>query len=491
MLIDRRRRVGGYTLREQIRAGSNGALFRSGNPFGRLAVTLVADDLVPAEAFLRRAEAVAALRHKSIAPLYDFGSDDGCLYLVTKYVDGETLAGLLAAEGRLPPVEAAEIASDILDGLAFAHKKGLVHGGLMPSSVLVSAWSRAMITDLALPSALGLGDSAGKVTEESQGVAAGPHASIYAPPEQLRGGEPGAPSDIYSVGALLFEMLTGNKPVRSGGGEPGGTVMEWPPSRIEAVAPPLEASVLKALATEPGERFSSAAEMRAALSGSSRRRSALNEALEVPGGAGVPDAARPVPEAGPKTAPRHPLSPPAASEMDGPVGPEAGTKAATRSTPPRRDGRAPASRRASRSRRRQYKHEARRPARGPIYFGRWRPVVLAAAVGVSAILALFAVFALSTAVFFEDANSGGQRASTEAPTAAQQGRSSTPYLSGKTVEAAAADLEQVGLRLGQVTSAPSDSVAPDHILEQSPAGGTRIPRNATVDLVVATEPSKG
>ncbi len=165
--MDRRWRVGGYILREQIRAGSNGALFRSGNPFGRLAVTLVPDDTVPARAFLQRAEAVAALRHKSIAPLYDFGSDDGCLYLVTKYVDGETLAGLLAAEGRLPPVEAAEIASDILDALSAVHLKGLVHGGLTPSSVLVSAWSRAVITDLAVPSARALGDSTDDASDES------------------------------------------------------------------------------------------------------------------------------------------------------------------------------------------------------------------------------------------------------------------------------------------------------------------------------------
>ncbi len=252
--------------------------------------------------------------------------------------------------------------------------------------------------------------------------------------------------------------------------------------------------MLQALAPEPGERFSTAAEMRAALSGSSQRRSALTEALEAPSTAGAPDATRPAPPLGPETSPRHALSPGAGPEVDGPVNPEAGAPPATRSAPLRRDGGTSASSPAPRIRRRQYKPQARRPARSYFYVSRWRPVLLAGALGAGAILALFAVFALSIFVFLEDAGTGrpgGQQASTEVLTPVQQGRSSTPYLSGKTVEAAAADLEQVGLRLGQVTSAPSDSVAPDHILEQSPAGGTRIPRNATVDLVVATEPSKG
>lgn len=279
MLRDRRRRVGGYLLGPQIRPGSNGIVFRSGTPFGRLVVTLVADDFLPAKGIQLRAEAVAGLRHKSIVPLYDFGSDDGSLYFVTKYVDGETLAGVLATEGRLPPVDATRIASEILDGLAAAHSRGLVHGRLTPASVLVSAWSRAMITDLAIPSARPLGEPGDGPTDESPDMAAGALTLMDLPPEPLEGGEPDVRDDIYSVGALLFKMLTGKGPTRQGHGGQIESTTDWPPSRIEAVTPALEATVLKALAPEPDNRFSTAAEMRAALLGFSQRKSALREAL--------------------------------------------------------------------------------------------------------------------------------------------------------------------------------------------------------------------
>ncbi|MBA3349622.1 MAG: PASTA domain-containing protein [Actinobacteria bacterium] len=140
-------------------------------------------------------------------------------------------------------------------------------------------------------------------------------------------------------------------------------------------------------------------------------------------------------------------------------------------------------------RRRRYKHQAQRPSKRRFHLGRWRPVVLAGALGAGAVLALFALFALSISVFL-GAGTEGQGASTE-PSPVQVERSGTPHLSGKTVEAAAAELRRAGLKLGEVTSAPSGSVAPDHILEQFPAGGTRVPRNTAVDVVVATEPAKG
>ncbi len=476
--MDRRRRVGGYILREQIRAGSKGAVFRSGSPFGRLAVTVVPGDSLPAEAFRSRAEAVAGLRHKCIVPLYDFGADDGCLYFVTKFVDGETLADSLTAEGRLPPVEAAEIASDILGALSAVHLKGFVHGGLTPSSILVSAWSRAMLTDLAIPSARALGDSVDDTPDEVAKAAAGSRASRYSPPEQLRGGDPDDRWDIYSIGAILFEMLTGTKPARPGGGGSGEFATEWPPTRIEAVTPALEASVLKALSPQPSERFSTAAEMRAALHASSRRRSALGEALG-PEVAPGPRTAAPTRPPGPKASPRHAL-PTAGLKVAGP-------KAAEGSPGPR--GRA-----ATRSSllpgiRRQYKHRGGRRAEGFFQSGRWRPVALAVALGVGAILVLFALFVLSMNVFLEDEGAAEQRSAPEVSTDAKGGQQSTPFLSGKTVEAAMADLDREGLRLGEISSEPSDSVAPDHILDQSPAGGTRVARGASVDLVVAVEPS--
>ena len=505
VLMDRRRRVGGYTLREQLRVGSNRAVFRSGNPFGRLAVTLVAGDSLPAESFRHRAEAVAALRHKSILPLYDFGSDDDCLYFVTKYLDGETLAGFLATEGRLPPVEAAEIASDILDGLAVAHKKGLVHGGLTPSSIMVSTWSRAVITDLAIPWKGDLGDVVDELPDES-GEVASAHSSRYLPPEKLRGGDPDERWDVYSVGAILFEMLTGTKPGRPGRG-PGDLATEWPPSGIEAVAPALESTVLQALSSEPGERFPTAAEMRAALHASSQRRSALAEAV---GDQDAPASsmAEPALPHRPKTPPRHALSPTAASEAARPKLPRpklpAGPKAERSSrgpapgAPPATRSPAPRGGVAGRSFpypgfRRQYKHRAARRIAAGSFFrsGRWRPVALAVALGVGAILTLFALFALSINVFLEDEAAGERRAPEKVSTAVEEGQQSTPFLLGKTVEAARADLERKGLKVGEITSEPNGSVAPKHILDQRPAGGIRVPRGASVDLVVAVEPPNG
>ncbi len=116
-------------------------------------------------------------------------------------------------------------------------------------------------------------------------------------------------------------------------------------------------------------------------------------------------------------------------------------------------------------------------------------MALAVALGVGAILVLFALFVLSMNVFLEDEGAAEQRSASEVSTDAKGGQQSTPFLSGKTVEAAMADLDREGLRLGEISSEPSDSVAPDHILDQSPAGGTRVTRGASVDLVVSVGPS--
>jgi serine/threonine protein kinase/Tfp pilus assembly protein PilF len=215
--------------------------------------------------FLREIELAAGLTHPHILPLYDSGEADGLPYYIMPYVEGESLRSYLDREGRLPVDEAIRLAREIADALDYAHRHGIVHRDIKPENVLLQD-SHAVVADFGVARAI---SAAVGENQTQAGAAVG--TPVYMSPEQA-GGEPGVDlrTDIYSLGCVLFEMLTGSPPLTA----PSPLAIlarrlmeKAPPLRSldPSISPDLEAAVAKALAFDPAERFASAAEFAGVL----------------------------------------------------------------------------------------------------------------------------------------------------------------------------------------------------------------------------------
>ena len=212
-----------------------------------------------AERFRREASAAAGLQHPNVVGVFDRGVWDGAPYIAMEYVEGASLKDLI---GRgLAPVEAVEIVRQVLAGAGFAHAKGIVHRDLKPQNVLVDGEGRARVTDFGIARA-----GVSEITQTGSVLG----TAHYLPPEQAQGLPVTAASDIYSIGVMLYEALTGTVPFE---GDSAVSVAlkqvserPQPPSRLSpAVSPALDAVVLKALAKDPANRFQSADEFIHAL----------------------------------------------------------------------------------------------------------------------------------------------------------------------------------------------------------------------------------
>ncbi|MEY9969124.1 hypothetical protein ABIA33_007211 [Streptacidiphilus sp. MAP12-16] len=218
--------------------------------------------------FRREALSAASLNHTSIVTVYDSGEDvaSGALlpYLVMEYVPGSTLADLLREGQRPTPQRALELTDGVLDALSYAHAHGIVHRDIKPANVMLTADGQVKVMDLGIARPLGM--SGMTLTHGSMVIG----TAEYLSPEQARGETVDARADLYSVGCLLYELLTGRPPFQ------GDTPLEvaWhqlqtPPEPPSTHAPALSRAcddlVLRALAKDRDQRFRSAAEMRTAL----------------------------------------------------------------------------------------------------------------------------------------------------------------------------------------------------------------------------------
>ena len=229
---------------------------------------LAEDDTFRAR-FRREAHAVAALSHPAIVAVYDTGETDidglAVPYIVMEYTEGRTLRALLDEGFRPTPWQALQVVDDVLAALEHSHRAGIVHRDIKPSNVMVvDAVPRPggiKVMDFGIARPL---DGEGAVTATTQIVG----TVQYMAPEQVRGGPVDARSDVYATGCLLYELLTGRVPFT------GGTALQIaeqhlretpvPPSRLNPGLPAqTDAIVSRALAKDPGERYQSAAEMRA------------------------------------------------------------------------------------------------------------------------------------------------------------------------------------------------------------------------------------
>jgi beta-lactam-binding protein with PASTA domain/predicted Ser/Thr protein kinase len=226
--------------------------------------------------FRREAEAAAGLQHPNIVSVYDRGETEGTFYIAMQYVDGPTLKTMI--ESGLEPAQAVALIRQVLEAARFAHRGGIVHRDLKPQNVIVDAEGKAVVTDFGIARA-----GVSEITQTGS-VMGTPH---YLSPEQAQGFEVTAVSDLYSIGVLLYEALTGRVPfeAESAVAIAMKQVSETPqrPSSINpAVSPALDAVVMRALEKEPGNRFQSADAFIAAL----------DEAMKDPGqGRGTADFA--------------------------------------------------------------------------------------------------------------------------------------------------------------------------------------------------------
>ena len=219
------------------------------------------------ERFLREIRIEAGLQHPHILPLHDSGEVDGFLYYVMPYVEGESLRDLLTREGRLTVAETLRLGGDVADALHYAHARGVVHRDIKPENVLLSG-GHALVADFGIAKAVeAAGDS--RLTETGWGMG----TPAYMSPEQIVGDPVDARSDVYGLGCVLYEMLTGHPPFLAATAR-----AVFARHQLDAPAPisaertdvpeHVEQALLRALAKEPGSRFATTAELLEALRGS-------------------------------------------------------------------------------------------------------------------------------------------------------------------------------------------------------------------------------
>jgi serine/threonine-protein kinase len=252
----------------------------------QVAVKVLRPDLAAAlgpERFLREIEVAAQLHHPHILPLYDSGDVDGFLYYVMPYERGQSLREKLAKEGELPISDAVRILRDVADALAHAHKLGVVHRDIKPDNVMLSE-RHAVVTDFGVAKAVT--EATGRHQLTTAGVALGTPA--YMAPEQASA-DPNIDhrADIYAVGALAYELLTGRPPFTGSTQQQVlaahvTTAPEPVTNHRAAVPQALAGLVMKCLEKKPADRWQSAEEIRAQL-----------ETLATPSGGTTPTTAQP------------------------------------------------------------------------------------------------------------------------------------------------------------------------------------------------------
>jgi serine/threonine protein kinase len=263
---------GRYKIEQELGAGGMSTVYRATdlNLRRTVAVKLIHTHLSRDPQFVRRFESeatvVARLKHPNIVQVYDFNNDGGTYYIVFEYVAGESLQNRLvrlAAARRVMFVEkSVEIAASIADALDYAHQRDVIHRDVKPANVMLDEQGQAILTDF------GIAKIVGGTQHTASGVMLG--TARYVSPEQVQGHPVSSQSDIYSLGATVFEMVTGRPPYQ------GDSVISVLMAHVNeplpdlnqirpGLPPGLSAVIGKAMAKEPSARFRTAGEMAQAL----------------------------------------------------------------------------------------------------------------------------------------------------------------------------------------------------------------------------------
>jgi formylglycine-generating enzyme required for sulfatase activity len=260
--------LGVYHLIEVIRRGGMSTIYKAYQPTleRHVAIKVLPPHPDPQFAlrFRREVRANAQLQHPNILPIYDYGEHEGLLYLVTQYIEhGATLGDRLGAP--LEPGEALHLAIHVLGALDYAHQHGIIHRDIKPSNILMVSPSWPVLADFGIAKILGDPDDT-QVT--LPGVLLGTPA--YAAPEQVSGAPSDARTDLYALGVVLYEMVTGQVPFAADNpltmlAKHAYEPLPSPRALNPGLPPPVEAVLLRALAKDPADRYQNAAEMAQAL----------------------------------------------------------------------------------------------------------------------------------------------------------------------------------------------------------------------------------
>jgi serine/threonine protein kinase len=286
-----------YRLDREAGAGGMATVYlaqdiRHGRP---VAVKVLRPELaavIGAERFLAEIKLTANLQHPHILPLFDSGEADGYLFYVMPYVEGETLRDRLTREKQLPVADAIRITTEVASALDYAHRHGVIHRDIKPENILLHD-GQALVADFGI--ALAASKAGGSRMTETGMSLGTPH---YMSPEQAMGErEITARSDVYALGAVLYEMLSGDPPFTGSTAQAvvARVVTESPRSltaQRHTIPRNIEAAVMTALEKLPADRFATAAEFAEALRDRGYSTGATTAAL--PAGAGAAAGAGPV-----------------------------------------------------------------------------------------------------------------------------------------------------------------------------------------------------
>ncbi|WP_395735692.1 serine/threonine-protein kinase [Prosthecobacter sp.] len=265
-------------------------------------------DTAFAERFKNEARLMGRMNHPAIVSVYDFGrTADGQLYFVMEYVDGTDVQRMIAREGKLPPEHALAITAHLCDALGYAHKQGIVHRDIKPSNVLIDMEGRVKVADFGLAK---LADKSRTSGITQTGMAMG--TPDYVAPETLTfGADVDGRADIYAVGVMLYQMLTGDIP---------RGMFRMPSQKFQSIDPRFDAIVRRALEHDREERYQSSHELRLDLDvilttpRAEPRKEApgppVQQAEYKPGRTVVPSSRSPGSSPQRQTTPRHPVHEP-------------------------------------------------------------------------------------------------------------------------------------------------------------------------------------
>jgi serine/threonine protein kinase len=262
------RTVGTYRIVERIGEGGMGTVFRAVDGMLEREVALkavrpdLASDPQMVERFRVEARAAARIQHPAIATIYSFFQDGDELFLAMEYVAGESLAQLLRREGALAWPRAVALFRSALEGIAYVHRLGIVHRDLKPDNLMLTSGGAVKVMDF------GIARVAGNTRLTRTGLLLG--TLRYMPPEQINGEETDHRSDIYALGIVLYQLLTGRVPFSADNDYALlRAQLQDPPQPPASLVPEipdwLDQAVLRALAKDPAQRFQSAEEFLAAL----------------------------------------------------------------------------------------------------------------------------------------------------------------------------------------------------------------------------------
>ena len=264
---------GRYRVLERVGSGGMADVFCAEDlQLGRKVAVKVlhrrfAEDKSFVERFRLEASSAAGLAHPNVVAIYDRGSWDGTYYIAMEYLEGRTLKQIVEQEGPLPPARAVGYVEQILKAARFAHSRSIIHRDLKPQNVIVDSEDRAKVTDFGIAKA-----GSTEITETGSMMG----TAQYVSPEQAEGRTVSAPSDLYSVGVILYELLTGRVPFD---GDSAVAIAlkhmqeaPMPPSQLQpGISPALEAVVLTAMQKRPEQRYQNADAFLAALAAADAR----------------------------------------------------------------------------------------------------------------------------------------------------------------------------------------------------------------------------